>query len=107
MDAKQKAYIANARKRYRKALGKSTKEEMLVCILAALDCPSHFHKPTIKNPPKASFKSNDDYFSYGDHPIVLCSTCVDRMREILCLENGEQCPSSFQYEGWRAQEKGR
>jgi hypothetical protein len=99
--ADRDAFIAKAEKRYQKAM-KHTKAELLHCILTALDCPSHFHKPKIKNPPKASFKKTDDYFSYGDHPIVICSQCVDRMREILGLEEGEPCPSSFQYESWRA-----
>ena len=97
------AYIAKAEKRYLTAWKKSTKAELLHIILSCLDCPSHFTAPKIKNPPKASFKKMDTYFSYGDHPIVLCSQCVDRMREILCLEKDEQCPSSFSYEGWRAE----
>ena len=100
--AERAAWIAKAEKRYQAALKKSSKAELLHCILTALDCPSHFTAPKIKNPPKASFKKMDTYFSYGDHPIVLCSQCVDRMREMLCLEKDEPCPSSFQYEGWRA-----
>jgi uncharacterized protein YnzC (UPF0291/DUF896 family) len=96
------AYIAKAEKRYLKAWKGSTKVELLHLILSALDCPGHFTAPKIKNPPKASFKKMDTYFSYGDHPIVLCSQCVDRMREALCLEKDEPVPSSFQYEGWRA-----
>jgi hypothetical protein len=100
--AERDAYIKKAENRYLKAWKKSSKAELLHVILTALDCPSHFMEPKIKNPPKASFKKTDDYFSYGDHPIVLCSQCVDRLREVLCLEEGEPVPSSFQYEGWRA-----
>ena len=99
--AERDAFIAKAEKRYRAALKKSTKVDLLHLILSALDCPGHFYKPKIKNPPKALFKKTDPYFSYGDHPIVLCSQCVDRMREALCLEKDEQVPSSFHYEGWR------
>lgn len=96
-----KAFIAKSEKRYQLALKKSSKAQLLHLILSALDCPSHFHKPKIKNAPKASFKNTDDFLSYGNHPIVLCSQCVDRMREALCLEEGEDCPSS----GWRAEIK--
>ena len=101
--AERDAYIAKAEKRYLAALKKSTKAQLLHVILAALDCPGHFYKPTIKNPPKATFKKHkDECYGYGANAIVLCGQCVDRMREALCLEKDEPCPSSFQYEGWRA-----
>jgi len=98
MTKRQKTAIEKSRKRLQSALKKSTKLKLLGVIRAALDCPSHFFKPVIK-------RHKDEIFSYGDHPIVLCSQCVDRMREVLVLENGESCPPAFQYEGWSAVEK--
>ena len=96
----RKAMIEKSRQRLQKALKKTTKLELLRVILASLDCPSHFHKPVIKG---ATFKKHkDEDYSYGDNAIVLCGHCVDRLRAVLCLEPGEPCPSSFQYEGWRA-----
>lgn len=100
MTKRQQAHIEKSRKRLRTALKKNTKLNLLAIIRSALDCPGHFYKPIIKNPPKASFKKTDPDFSYGDHPIVLCSQCVDRMRDVLCLEEGEEVPTSFDYEGW-------
>ena len=93
--AERAAFIAKAEKRYLTALKKSTKVELLHLLLSALDCPGHFYKATFK-------KHKDEVFGYGDNAIVICGLCVDRMRAALCLEPGEPCPSSFQYEGWRA-----
>ena len=84
------------------ALRKSSKVELLEIIRAALDCPSHIDKPTIIN--------NDKYFTFGDHPMVLCSQCVDRMRSALTLEPGETGPCYFHFENlevskWRKMNK--
>ena len=68
---------------------KSTKLEMLRVIFSILDCPGHFIKPTIIN--------NDDYFSFGPNPIVICTLCVERLRKALCLTEDEPIPSPFQY----------
>ena len=103
--AERDAYIEKSRNRLQKALKQSTKMDLLSLIRSVLDCPGHFYKPTIKNPPKASFKKHkDEIYGYGDHPIVACSQCVDRMRKALALEDGEEVPSSFQYEGWKTVE---
>lgn len=59
-------------------------EKLIKVIKAALDCPSHFYKPTIKNPPKGSFKPHrDECFTYGKRAIVLCEECVKRMEEAI------------------------
>lgn len=82
------------------ALKKHTKLEMLEVIFSCLDCPGHFYKPVIKG---ATFKKHkDEDFSYGDHPIVLCSQCVDRLRSIIGLNPGEPVPSPFDFEGWKS-----
>ena len=75
------------------ALKSSTKVELLEVIRAALDCQSHFHKPTIVN--------NDPVVNLGDTAIVICASCVDRMRKVLCLKTGEDVPTYFQFEHWK------
>ena len=64
-----------------------TRLELLEIIRAALDCPTHFHKPTIIE--------NDPDFHLGDNPLVICSQCVKRMRDALGLKDGEQAPTSY------------
>lgn len=56
-------------------------------IRTALDCPTHFKKPTIIE--------NDKDFSLGKNPLVICSQCVFEMRLALDLKAEEEIPSSF------------
>lgn len=67
-----------------------TNKQLREVIRAALDCPSHFHKPTIIN--------NDDFFSFGADAIVICDTCVQRMRKSLGLNPNDSVPTAFQLE---------
>ena len=55
-----------------------TKKELRQVIKAALDCQSHFFKPTIIN--------NDPDFNFGDGSQVICAQCVARMKKILDKE---------------------
>lgn len=65
----------------------TTKVKLLEVIRAALDCPSHFHKPRIIE--------RDKDFKIGESTIVICGQCVDRMREALGLEKDDPAPCNF------------
>lgn len=69
----------------------ASRQECLETIRTALDCQSHFHKPTIIE--------NDKDFKLGKNPIVICEQCVERMKKALGLEKDEHVPTSFQM--WR------
>ena len=60
-------------------------------IRAALDCPSHFHKPDIK----AGWRDKDITIDFNKS-IVLCDQCVDRLRKALGLKDNEEVPLSHQ-----------
>jgi hypothetical protein len=64
-----------------------TNRQLREAIRAALDCCTHFHKPTIVN--------NDRDFGFGDHPMVICSQCVDRLRVAIGLKEDEPCPQRY------------
>jgi hypothetical protein len=67
-----------------------TKPDVLIeAIRAALDCPSHFYKPTIIN--------NDPDFDISPGAIVICQQCVERLRDAIGLEGNEPVPTNFQY----------
>ncbi len=68
------------------------RKDLIEVLRTALDCPSHFHKPTIVN--------NDDFFHLGENAIVICDQCVERMREAIGLTQTEPVPCSFVY--WQA-----
>ncbi len=46
-------------------------------ILVCFDCASHFHKPTIIE--------NDPFFKLGPNPMVICTQCVQRLKEVVEL----------------------
>ena len=71
------------------------RKELLSAIRAALDCPSHFGKPTIT----LDKSDKAEGFRYGDTAIVLCSQCVERLRKALGLKDGESVPTDFRYFG--------
>ena len=52
-----------------------TSDELLDAIRSALDCHSHFNRPTIVN--------SDAICDYGGRPMVVCSTCVQNFEELL------------------------
>lgn len=79
--------------KYRKV---GSKTELIDTIRAALDCGSHFHKPTIIN--------NDKDFSLGKNPIVICDQCVERMKKVIGVRKGEDNLSHFGY--WELKQKG-
>jgi hypothetical protein len=81
--AKKQKFIVPKRKH-------PTKLVLLETLLAALNCESHFEKPTIIN--------NDPYFTM-DGCQVICDQCVKRIREALDLKDDEGAPSHFQYFG--------
>ena len=66
-----------------------SKNKLLETIRVALDCQSHFHKPTIIN--------NDKDFCIGENAIVICDQCVERMRKAIGLKKGEHIPTNFAY----------
>jgi hypothetical protein len=66
-------------------------QQCLETIRAALDCESHFHKPTIIN--------NDKDFAIGDNAIVICDRCVERMKKCLGLGKDDPVPTSFRMWG--------
>jgi len=66
-------------------------QKCLETIRAALDCESHFHKPTIIN--------NDKDFEIGPNAIVICDQCVERMKKALGLAKDDPVPTSFQMWG--------
>jgi len=68
-----------------------SRQECLETIRAALDCHTHFHKPTNIN--------NDKDFSMGENPCVICDQCVQRMKKALGLGKDELVPTSFQMWG--------
>jgi hypothetical protein len=82
---KQKVIVVNVPKRKT-----PTKQVLLEVLLSALNCESHFEKPTIIN--------NDPLYSM-DGAQVICDQCVKRIREALDLKDDEGAPCSFQYFG--------
>jgi len=74
--------------------------ELIETIRAALDCPSHFNQPIIV-PHKTDIL---DGFTYGDNAIVICGTCVERMREAIGLREGENNLSEFGYYNYKVVE---
>lgn len=65
------------------------RKEMIEAIRAALDCYTHFHKPTIIN--------NDKDFSIGNNALVICDQCVERLRKVIGLQPNEKVPPGFQF----------
>ena len=59
-----------------------TNGQLRQLLHSILDCQTHFHAPTIIN--------NDDYFSFGERPIVICTLCVERIENTLGLNPGER-----------------
>ena len=64
-------------------------------IRAALDCPSHFDTVTVT--------CEDPLDQIGDKAIVICTQCVDRLREAIGLAEGVEVPQSYEVE-WRYQD---
>ena len=65
-----------------------TKKELLETIRTVLDCPYHFHPPT--------FVWNDKEMHIGPDPQLVCYPCIRRMREALCLKEGDPVPMSHE-----------
>lgn len=67
----------------------SSKKELLEVILAALDCHTHFHKPTIIE--------NDKDFKMGLGAIVICQACVERMKMALGIDPKDKNPNTSNF----------
>lgn len=69
------------------------RRQLLETIRAALDCPGHFGKVKIVQ----TKKDREMGFCLGKYAIAICGQCVERMREAIGLEPGEDVHQAYGY----------